>query len=120
MNLFIKKRVIRLLVYVWMYIITSKLDSWRLYIKMLWNTNLVKQKYLSPGKKYVVNYKEIILPHRFFADFVVYDKIVLELKAVSGIDKTHVAQAINYLAISKNRLVLNVNFGELNYKRIIE
>jgi len=33
-------------------------------------------------KEYVVNYKGVILPHKFYADFVVYDKIILEIKAV--------------------------------------
>jgi GxxExxY protein len=36
-------------------------------------------------KEYIVNYKDIILPQRFYADFVVYDKIILEVKGVSGI-----------------------------------
>lgn len=33
--------------------------------------------------RYDVNYKGITLPHSFYADFVVYDKIILEVKAVS-------------------------------------
>ncbi len=34
-------------------------------------------------KMYSVQYKEIILPHKFFADFVLFDKIILEVKAVN-------------------------------------
>ena len=34
-------------------------------------------------EKYEVHYKGIILPHNFFADFVVYDKIILEVKCMS-------------------------------------
>ena len=72
-------------------------------------------------KMYEVNYKGIILPHKFYADFVVYDKIILEIKAVSGIADEFIAQAINYLKVSNNQLALIVNFGELklNYKRIV-
>ena len=72
-------------------------------------------------KKYIVNYKGIILPHKFYADFVVFDKIILEVKAVSGIADEFIAQAINYLKVSQNKLALIVNFGELklNYKRIV-
>lgn len=72
-------------------------------------------------KQYLVNYKEIILPHKFYADFVVFDSIILEVKAVSGIADEFVAQAINYLKVSNNKLALIVNFGELklNYKRIV-
>ena len=72
-------------------------------------------------KLYRVNYKDIILPHKFFADFVVFDKIILEVKAVSGIADEFVAQALNYLKVSGNKLALIVNFGEtkLHYKRVV-
>jgi GxxExxY protein len=73
-------------------------------------------------KEFVVNYKGIILPHKFYGDFVVYDKIILEVKAVSEINEKSVAQALNYLSVSDCRLSLIVNFGELslNHKRIIK
>ncbi len=48
-------------------------------------------------KQYFVNYKGKILPHKFYADFVIYDKIILEVKSVSGIADVFIAQAINYL-----------------------
>ena len=72
-------------------------------------------------KKYEVEYKGIILPHCFFADFVVFDKIILEIKAQKGIVDDHMSWLINYLAISKCPLGLIVNFGEnsLITKRII-
>lgn len=72
-------------------------------------------------KEYKVNYKGIILPHKFYADFVVFDKVILEVKAVFELSDKFVAQAINYLKISSNKLALLVNFGELrlNYKRIV-
>ncbi len=72
-------------------------------------------------KEYIVHYKDIILPHKFYADFVVFDKIILEVKAVSGIADEFIAQAINYLKVSDNKLALIVNFGELqlNYKRLV-
>lgn len=73
-------------------------------------------------KEYPVKYKEIFLPHKFYADFVVFNKIILEIKAVSGMDDAFTALAINYLTVSQNKLALIVNFGELklNYKRIIK
>lgn len=72
-------------------------------------------------KEYIVNYKGKLLPHKFFADFVVFDKIILEVKAVSGIPDEFIALAINYLKVSNNKLALLINFGEikLNYKRIV-
>ncbi len=72
-------------------------------------------------KEYIVKYKNIILPHKFYSEFVVYDKIILEIKAVSGIADEHIAQTLNYLKISNNKLGLIVNFGQLSlqYKRVV-
>ncbi len=72
-------------------------------------------------KKYEVNYKGVRLPHKFYADFVVFDKIILEVKGVSGIAEEFTAQALNYLKVSGNKLAIIVNFGELklNSKRIV-
>ncbi len=72
-------------------------------------------------KEYSVNYKGVILPHKFYADFVIFDKIILEVKGIAGIADEHIAQGLNYLKVSQNKLALIVNFGELkmNYKRII-
>ncbi|MDQ0475610.1 GxxExxY protein [Chryseobacterium sp. MDT2-18] len=72
-------------------------------------------------KKYEVVYKGIVLPHLFYADFVVFDKIILEIKGKKEIADVDLSQAINYLKVSENRLALIVNFGEekLNYKRIV-
>ncbi len=72
-------------------------------------------------KVYAVHYKGIILPHQFQADFVLFDKIILEVKGVSGIAEEFIAQGLNYLKVSQNKLALIVNFGELklNYKRIV-
>ena len=71
---------------------------------------------------YDVNYKGKILKHKFYADFVIDDKIILEVKGLSkGFADEHVAQCINYLKVSRNKLALLVNFGEINlhYKRIV-
>ncbi len=75
----------------------------------------------SREKMYEVNYKSIILSHKFCADFVVEDKIILEIKSVSKLTDEHIAQSINYLKVSGNKLALLVNFGELSlsYKRIV-
>ena len=73
-------------------------------------------------KLYEVNYKDTTLKHKFYADFVVMDKIILEVKACQTIAKEHIAQSINYLKVSGNCLALIVNFGglSLHYKRIVK
>jgi GxxExxY protein len=70
---------------------------------------------------YKIHYKDFVLPRRYFADFVVEDLIILESKAIESLVNSHVRQTLNYLAISKLKLGLLVNFGEdsLTYRRII-
>ena len=72
-------------------------------------------------KKFEVHYKDIILPHSYFADFFVFNEIILEVKAQEGITDEFYKRTINYLAASKKQLGLIVNFGEdsLKYKRVI-
>ena len=72
-------------------------------------------------KVYDVCYKGRLLPHKFYSDFEVFENIILEIKALSMIDKISVAQAINYLKVSGNKLALIINFGALSleYRRII-
>ncbi|ESU26251.1 NADH:ubiquinone oxidoreductase subunit 5 [Flavobacterium limnosediminis JC2902] len=72
-------------------------------------------------KEYAVNYKDIILKHKFYADFIVFDKIILEVKSCSHISDSHIAQAMNYLKVSGNNLAIIANFNNesLEYKRIV-
>ena len=48
-------------------------------------------------------------------------KIIFEIKAIQSLSSSEIKQTLNYLAASKNKLGLLVNFGEdsLKYKRII-
>ena len=72
-------------------------------------------------KEYKVYYKERLLKHRFYADFVVFDTIVLEVKAKSAIAEDDYAQTINYLKCSgcKVGLILNFGRGKLEIKRVV-
>ncbi|MBO0342853.1 GxxExxY protein [Flagellimonas profundi] len=71
--------------------------------------------------KFDIIYKGKKLKHHYYADYLVDDKIILELKAVEKISSSHVKQTLNYLAASKMKLGLIINFGEdsLSYKRVI-
>jgi GxxExxY protein len=71
-------------------------------------------------KRYTIEYKDVILPHFYVADFVVFGEIILEIKAIKELTKSEIKQTLNYLAASKNKLGLLVNFGEdsLKYKRV--
>ena len=71
--------------------------------------------------KFNISYKDIVLPHHYYSDFVVFEEIILEIKAIQELSNSEIKQTLNYLAASKNKLGLLVNFGEdsLKYKRII-
>lgn len=72
--------------------------------------------------KMPIYYKEFLLSRKYEPDFLAYEKIILELKAVKALTDEHGAQVHNYLKASKLRLGLLVNFGnpkELEYERIV-
>ncbi len=69
-----------------------------------------------------LEYKGIRLAQIYKPDFICYDKIVLELKAVSSLSDEHRAQVHNYLKATGLRLGLLVNFGhypQIQHERIV-
>jgi GxxExxY protein len=72
-------------------------------------------------KEYCVHYKGIILQHKFFADFIVFDSVILEVKAKEGIANDDMARTINYLKCSGCKIGLTLNFGrsKLEIKRLV-
>ena len=69
---------------------------------------------------FTVTYKGKELSKEFRADFVCFNHIIVELKAVSEFAEEHYAQVYNYLKASGLQLGLLINFGKtsLDYKRI--
>ena len=67
-----------------------------------------------------IQYKCKPLNKRYAADFICYEKIILELKAVKDLLPEHEAQIFNYLKATGYQLGLLVNFGQssLQCKRI--
>jgi GxxExxY protein len=72
-------------------------------------------------RKFEITYKGVTLPHHYYADFVIWDRIIFEAKAVERLTDAHVKQVLNYLAAAKLQLGLLVNFGSasLEWKRVI-
>jgi GxxExxY protein len=52
----------------------------------------------------------------YIPDFIVQDTIVVEIKALSRLDNTHLAQVIGYLAVTGCPVGLLINFGERSLK----
>ena len=63
-------------------------------------------------KEIHATYKGIELEGTFVPDFICYDKIIVELKAVKELDDVQRSQAINYAKIAGFNLSLLINFGE--------
>ena len=80
-----------------------------------------KIKYISQ-KEIEIKYKENVIKHKYRADMVCYDKIIIEIKTVSKLTNEHRAQVINYLKATGYKLGILVNFGafpKLEYERIV-
>jgi GxxExxY protein len=72
-------------------------------------------------KEYIVEYKGVILPHKFYADFVVYSDIILEVKSIKEISNDHLAQTLNYMKLADTPIGIIANFQNksLVHKRLI-
>lgn len=69
---------------------------------------------------YQIKFKEQVIAKRYF-DFVVEDKIVVEIKKDDKFSKANIDQTIDYLKTSKLKLAILINFGKegVIYKRLI-
>lgn len=73
-------------------------------------------------KELQVFYKGQLLKKEYLADFVCYEKIIVEIKALYHLTGLEESQLINYLKVSGLRLGLLINFGsigKLEWKRLI-
>ncbi|MCE3283000.1 MAG: hypothetical protein K0Q66_1737, partial [Chitinophagaceae bacterium] len=71
--------------------------------------------------RFNIVYGETILRHKFSADFLVYDSIIIEAKATSSTPVDAFIQTLNYLKASTVELGIILNFGmdRLDFKRVI-
>ena len=73
-------------------------------------------------KEFKIEYKQTMLQHSFFADFVFFNEIIVEVKAnKSSIGDESISQTLNYLKASGCRICLIINFGRksLEHQRLI-
>jgi len=68
----------------------------------------------SQEKNLTIYYKGAPLTKEYIADFVCYDKIIVELKAVSQINNVHKCQVRNYLKATGYELGIIANFGDVS------
>ena len=72
-----------------------------------------------PQKRIMICYKDRVLNKEYIADFLCYDQIVVEIKAIKAITGIEEAQIFNYLKATNLPLGLIINFGapQLEWKR---
>jgi GxxExxY protein len=73
----------------------------------------------APQKRIEISYKGRVLNKEYIADFLCYDLIVVEIKAIKTITGIEEAQILNYLKATDLTLGLILNFGapQLEWKR---
>ena len=66
-------------------------------------------------------YKEFELSKKYRADFICFDSLIIELKAINNIQSVHVSQVLNYLKATNFKVGLLLNFGtdKLQHKRLV-
>ncbi|MBI3912029.1 MAG: GxxExxY protein [Armatimonadetes bacterium] len=66
-------------------------------------------------------YYDGVVVGEYFADLVVEDSVLVELKAVKALDDVHAAQCLNYLKTTGLRVCLLINFGtpRVDIRRIV-
>ena len=77
--------------------------------------------YFERQKELDIYYKDLLIPKKYKPDLIIENKVIVELKATSGLMKIEEAQLLNYLKATKLRIGLLLNFGaeSLEIKRRI-
>lgn len=73
-------------------------------------------------KELRVTYKGQVLDKKYFVDFLCYDRIIVEIKALGKLTEIEWSQVLNYLKVSDLRVGLLFNFGspgKLEQKRLV-
>ena len=73
-------------------------------------------------KELSIHYKDVKLDPKYYADFVCFDEIVVELKVIPRLGNIEYAQIINYMKITRHRVGMLMNFGsspKLEWKRFV-
>jgi GxxExxY protein len=62
-------------------------------------------------KELDIYYKDLLIPRKYKPDLIVENKVIVEIKATSGLTEVEEAQLLNYLKATKMRVGLLLNFG---------
>lgn len=91
------------------------------YQEALENELIIRNIPFQAQQQLAIQYKGHVLKKVYIADFIVYGKILMEIKAINHLSSLEESQLLNYLEVSKLKLGLLVNFGaeSLQWKRMV-
>ena len=74
-----------------------------------------------PQQEIQIHYKDRDLKKTYRADFLVFNEIIVEIKAIDGLSGHEESQLLNYLKATRLELGLLINFGgnKLEWKRMV-
>jgi GxxExxY protein len=80
----------------------------------------LRKHVVTPQKEFTVTYKDKEVGV-YYADLMVDDKVIVEVKSVSVLENIHRAQTLNYLRVSGIRVGLLLNFArpKLKFERLV-
>lgn len=66
-------------------------------------------------------FRDKVLKKKYFADFICYEEVIVEIKAIKKLTNNDLAQVLNYLKATNKKIGLLINFGakSLEFKRVI-
>jgi len=75
----------------------------------------------TPQQEIPIKYKDQLLKKTYMADFIAFEMIIVEIKALDHLSRREEAQMLNYLKASKLEMGLLINFGtkKLEWKRMV-
>ena len=74
----------------------------------------LREIHLERQKELDIYYKDLLIPKKYKPDLIVENKVIVEIKATSGLTGVEEAQLLNYLKATKMRVGLLLNFGKKN------
>lgn len=91
------------------------------YQEALENELIIRNIPFQAQQQLAIQYKGHVLKKVYIADFIVYGKILMEIKAINHLSSLEESQLLNFLKVSNLKLGLLVNFGaeSLQWKRMV-
>ena len=120
---YLRTRPMRLLGRRWRFITGWGLGFSNRYIRRFWRYELARRSIpFQQQRRFRIEYKGTIIEKEYIADYVCFDQIIVELKALNQLSPVDWSQVLNYLKVSKMRVGLLFNFGSvgrLEWKKLV-